>query len=191
MNTSTLRAICAALICLLVAGLFVAPLVEAKKKDKYLERYMARPANSNRMASIEIGISSWSTDEDRERFLGILASEGSEALVEALKESESCGFIRTEAGSHSLRYCKKFEHDGGLTIIVGTDRPLGYREVVQHARSLEYTITLLQLDKDEKGKWTGAYAPAEKLSWNEKTRSFKAESWQAKPELLVGIRELD
>ena len=78
-----------------------------------------------------------------------------------------------------------------LTIIVGTDRPLGYKEVSQQARSLEYNVSLVQLKKDEEGKWTGAFAPAEKLSWNEKTASFKAESWQTKPTMLMGIRELD
>jgi hypothetical protein len=79
---------------------------------------------------VEVVVTRWSTDDEREMLLGALLDKGPDALLEELRETRRVGYIRTP---NSIGYDLHFAHDH---VILVTDRPIGSgRRRTNRARS--------------------------------------------------------
>jgi len=141
-----------------------------------------------------ITISRWSTDEERNELATVLAEQGSNALAEALAKQEETGFIRfpqvqTQFPSVRLRYAREFPTANGRTIILATDRPIGWAEaILRPQRTVNNQISLIQLDVDADGNGEGAMALGVELTVNEETNTLGISTISSQPIRLANVR---
>jgi len=82
--------------------------------------------------------------------------------LKQLQKIKPAGRIRTpDSIGYDLRYAQQTpSEDGGRTIVIATDRPIGFWEATQRPRSFDYPFTVIQmkLDRDGHGSGTLSYA---------------------------------
>jgi len=188
--------IVAAISLALALFLVLAPAAVAKKKKKtqYIERLSAHALSMGTLAtgvagSIDIALSSWTSDEDRERLLGVLAEEGGEQLVESLREEEVVGFIRfASTRAWDLHYAREHRVEGGRIIIFATDRPIGFGEAFYNSRSLEHNLMIGRLDLPDEGNGEGSLAVGVEVKVDPETGGIKLENFSSEPLRLSHVR---
>jgi hypothetical protein len=111
---------------------------------------------------VEMTINRWSPEAERERLVAILQQKGPEELLKQLQKNKPVGRIRTpDSIGYDLRYAQQMPaEDGGRTIVIATDRPIGFWEATERPRSFDYPFTVVQmkLDRDGHGSGTLSYA---------------------------------
>jgi hypothetical protein len=164
------------------------------------EKFTAFAINMNsgpKTATLDITIDRWSTDAERDALLSILAEEkdvnkANQALLKALQKMPKVGSIRTPTTlAWDLRYARQNPLDeGGRQIVLGTDRPIGFREARNQPRSMDYPFTVIEmrLDKDDKGE--GKMLTGTKLYIDKKTKNLVLENYAQQPVRLNEIHKL-
>lgn len=111
---------------------------------------------------IFIRILRWSSDAERMHLVNTLLQKGSDALLEALQESQAVGTIRTpDSLAYDLRYAhQRPDEDGGRQVVLATDRPVSFWEARNQPRISTYPFTVIQmrLGGDGEGRGTLSYA---------------------------------
>ena len=111
---------------------------------------------------VEITINRWSPNAERERLVTLLQEKGPGELLKQLQKNKPLGRIRTpDSIGYDLRYAQQTpSEDGGRTLVIATDRPIGFWEATQRPRSFDYPFTVIQmkLDRDGHGSGTLSYA---------------------------------
>ena len=145
----------------LIAAALLAPLTVSGQNEK--ESFTGFAINMNSgpsTATVDFTIERWSTDAEREQLLSILKEQkdpyrANQELLKALQKMPKVGYIRTQQTlGWDLRYARQSPlEDGGRRIVLGTDRPVGFREARNQPRSMDYPFTIveIQLDKNDKG----------------------------------------
>ena len=79
--------------------------------------------------TVDIGISRWSTEAEREALITTLKEKGSAALLDALIKQPESGFIKMpNTLGWTLFYARKTDlPDGGQRLVIATNRRLGVR----------------------------------------------------------------
>ena len=147
--------------------------------------------------TLQINITRWTTDEEREMLLTELIENGQEALVKALQKQEETGFIRvTGPGanrsafpSERLRYARETDMGDKRRIVLALDRPVSFWEAVNRPRWEPYSMTLLVMDIDKEGKGEGQLAMAVKLSVDTEKKTLVVENFGTEPIRLTNIRK--
>jgi hypothetical protein len=192
-----MRSIRSALAVLLFAVSLGQSAPPASGADKSLLRLNAQAVNLSGVGpattgSLDIAIERWSTDEEREKLRAALAEKAPDALLSALQKLKPrAGYIR-DAASTSVAWNVRFarEHplpDGGRRIIIATERPMGYWELVNRPRSADYAFTLAEIRLDKNGKGEGKLVPAAKVSWNKDKGAIEITNYGTEPVRLVNI----
>jgi len=116
------------------------------------ERFTGFAINMNsgpRTAVIDFTIERWSTDEERNQLLSIIAEnrDPTQPLLRALQKMPSVGGIRTQQTlAWDLRYARENKLDeGGRRIVLATDRPIGFREARNQPRTMDYPFTIIEI----------------------------------------------
>jgi hypothetical protein len=112
--------------------------------------------------TVEMTVNRWSPNAERTRLVAVLQEKGPGELLKQLQKMKPVGRIRTpDSIGYDLRYAQQTpSEDGGRTIVIATDRPIGFWEATQRPRSIDYPFTLIQmkLDRDGNGSGTLSYA---------------------------------
>ena len=182
----TARALCLGVLALLL----VVPAADAKKKDKYLERFTGRAYWSGATSQIEIALSRWSSDEERELLARTLIEEGNEALTKALEKQEETGFVKlTNTLGRPLRYAREFQ-DGETRIIrLVTDRPIFFGELDRGHKTLDYSVTLIELRLGPDGTGEGVFLGGVQLAFNRETGTLEVKHRSTEPVRLTKVRK--
>lgn len=103
--------------------------------------------NTGRTGQIDISVKRWSTAAERASLLQALHKDGSDALLEAVRETRAVGRIYTPGSiGYELRYAHERPlPDGGREIVFATDRPMSFRELTSQPRSFDYPFTWVQV----------------------------------------------
>ena len=114
---------------------------------------------------VEITINRWSPNAERERLVGVLQEKGPNELLKQLQKNKPLGRIRTpDSIGYDLRYAAQTPaEDGGRTIVIATDRPIGFWEATQRPRSIDYPFTVIQMKIDRDGRGTGTLSYATRV----------------------------
>jgi hypothetical protein len=114
---------------------------------------------------VEITINRWSPNAERERLVGVLQEKGPNELLKQLQKNKPLGRIRTpDSLGYDLRYAAQTPaEDGGRTIVIATDRPIGFWEATQRPRSIDYPFTVIQMKIDRDGRGTGTMSYATRV----------------------------
>jgi hypothetical protein len=146
--------------------------------------------NTGRSGSIDIDITRWSTNAERESLAETLFKQGSDELLSALRNQRSVGRIYTSGSiGYDLRYAHQRQlPDNGREITLATDRPMSFREIVNSARTSQYPFTWVQFQLRSDGTGEGKLAVAARITGEEADRVIEVEDFALQPVRLQNIR---
>lgn len=159
------------------------------------QRFIAFAANLSNVSTgsaaqtIQIEITRWSTDGERDRLLTILKEKGESALLSGLQKLPKVGNFRTP---NSLGYDLHFarQHpwgDGGRRIFIATDRYINFWEVANQTRSTQYPFTFIEMRLDNHGHGEGKLSIAMKVT--EENNQLVLENYANQPVMLTAIKQ--
>jgi hypothetical protein len=175
-----------------ILGLSLGASEARAQKTKPIETFTCVAANlqTGRSGIIEITVERWSTDEEREMLLTTLQEFGRDKLLAALEKIRPpVGYMRTANSiGYDLYYARNTSNpDGGRQVVLATNRRVSFEEAANNRRSLEYQLTLIQLQLDAAGKGDGKMVPAAKISWDAKAKRIEIENYRALPVDLINV----
>lgn len=185
-------------IALLGLGLLLpapAP-VRAEELDEPL-RFDAQAINMSNIqgrgtgiARLSIVIHRWSSDDERNALLEAVKEGGRRSLPDALVSQDRVGTIREiRSRAEFLRYSRQFDlPDGGQRIILAADRPIGFLEASRSLRTLDYNVTLIQIDLNAEGEGQGAIFLGAQIVWDAENERIVVEGFATEPIRLTRIR---
>ncbi len=190
MSIKTTLSIFVALVGLLVASFSTPVFAQEREIGKVLANIAGGGASLK-----EVGIDSWSPEEERKELLAILTEKGQEELVKALREKDQVGYMRLQGGRYTSSPVRLSSQgktkDGKRHIILVTDRPIGLREASRQPSSIDYDLTIIELLVDDKGKGEGAIAPGAKVVVDKETNRLKIETFQTPPTRLINVYSMN
>jgi hypothetical protein len=143
---------------------------------------------SGKSFGADVKITGWTTDQQVKDFIGVLREKGPNGLVSAMEKTEDVGRLAPTgfvgSGFRFARY--RPTADGGLHIVMVTNRPMAFGEVYNSTRSTDYQFGIVVLDVDKNGKGTGQLAPVCKIKFNKKNE-LEIEHYGQKPFRLTNV----
>lgn len=159
--------------------------------QKPIETYTAFAASlgTGRTAIVDLRVTRWSTDQEREMLLTTLQEFGRERLLSALEKLPPVGTIRTSNSiGYDLYYAREHkEADGSRRVFLATNRPVSFRELLNNTRSKDFQFTLIELRLGPDGKGEGKLVPAAKVSWDKDAKRIEIENYSALPVDLLQV----
>ena len=178
---------------LVVAGtlLLFAPLAAAPQIEDAPARFAAFAVNMNRGAagSVELVINRWSSDADRDRLMSVMFDKGQERLLQELQKMPRMGYIRTPGRiGWDIHFAAHVPaKDGGERIVLVTDRHMGFREVANRHRSVDYPFTIIELNVPKSGDGDGKITVATRIIPDKEGRIVTLENYDIQPVLLTKV----
>ena len=135
-----------------------------------------------------IYITGWTTDQQVQDFISVLKEKGPDGLVKAMEKTGDVGRLSPTgfvgSGFRFARY--RPTADGGLHIVMVTNRPMSFGELYRGGRSTDYQFGIVVLNVDKNGKGTGTLAPVCKIKFNKK-KELEIENYGQKPLRLANV----
>lgn len=188
------RCLAAALAAVLLAAPAVAAWAQEGAEENLPQRFTAYAVSMGTVAPgssarIDIEVSRWSGDDERQELLQTLQDRGGRSLPDALRQREKVGWIRHRNSlAYDLQYAREHMTEGGRRIVLATDRPLAFVENWTGSRTLDYNVTLIELVLDDKGEGQGALMLGAELSWNAEKSQLVIESFSSEPVRLTRVK---
>ena len=137
--------------------------------------------------TVQIQITRWSTESERQALVNTLLTKGPEALLEALRETRPVGTIKTpDSIGYDLHYAQQVATDeGGRRLVIATDRPIGFWEAWNRPRTLDYPFTVIQMQLDRDGKGQGSMSYATRVIAHDNI--IELENYTSSPVMLTQI----
>ncbi|MGD8895298.1 MAG: hypothetical protein PVJ73_04605 [Acidobacteriota bacterium] len=183
---------CASVVVALTLGLVAG----ASAQDT--EHYQALAVN---MSNVELGaptpvdivIERWSTDAEKARIVEAFQKGQEELLSTIQKIRPRVGYIaRPGHTGWDLGYANRVRgEDGGWQIVVLTDRRMGFRELAEQPRSVDYPFTLIEMHVDDDGFGEGRASVATKITWDAENRTLELENYTSDPVRLQNVKRVD
>ena len=116
-------------------------------------------------ANLIITVNRWTTGAERDNLFTLLREKGMSAFFNAVQRSKSVGTLRTP---NSVGYDLRFAivepgKDGGRRVLIGTDRPISFAEATSRPTSIDYPLTIIELNVGPDGKGEGTMSVAAKM----------------------------
>ena len=178
---------------LVVAGtlLLFAPLAASPQIEDAPARFAAFAVNMNRGAagSVELVINRWSSDADRDRLMSVMFDKGQERLLQELQKMPRMGYLRTPGSiGWDIHFAAHVPaKDGGERIVLVTDRHMGFREVANRHRSVDYPFTIIELNVPKSGDGDGKITVATRIIPDRGGRIVTLENYDIQPVLLTKV----
>ena len=178
---------------LVVAGtlLLFAPLAASPQIEDAPARFAAFAVNMNRgsAGSVELVINRWSSDADRDRLMSVMFDKGQERLLQELQKMPRMGYIRTPGSiGWDIHFAAHVPaKDGGERIVLVTDRHMGFREVANRNRTVDYPFTIIELNVPKSGDGEGKITVATKIIPDSGGRLVTLENYDIQPVLLTKV----
>jgi len=177
---------------ILAAGVVLAASLAAAQTLGQPERFTATAVSSSPQygtgaQTVDINVNRWSTPPQRDQLVAALMGKGPKELLKELQKMPEIGTIRTpDSLGYPLHYAFQVpDPDGGRTIVIATDRPIGFWEATRQPRSFDYPFTVIQMhiDRDGTGKGTMSYA----TRITAKNNTIELEDFATQPVMLNNI----
>jgi hypothetical protein len=137
---------------------------------------------------LNLYITGWTTDQQVNDYIGVLKEKGPDGLVRAMEKTSDVGRLSPTgfvgSGFRFARY--RPTANGGLHIVMVTNRPMSFGELYHSGRSTSYQFGIVVLDVDKNGKGTGTLAPVCKIKFNKKNE-LEIENYGQKPFRLANV----
>ena len=150
-------------------------------------------------AVMDIRITRWSTEKEREGLITTAIEKGQDALLRAVQKMPSHGRLSIPGmrgpDPHNLRLGWDLRYgwntpleDGGQRIVLGTDRYIGFAEARNQPRTIDYPFTLIEIRLGKDGKGTGKMAAATKIDFDKKKNQIVLENYSSEPVRLNEVK---
>ena len=124
--------------------------------------------SAGRFAAFNIWVDEYSTNEERERLITMLAESGPAKLESEIATTEAGRFQMRGEISNTLGYAHEpLKEAGGRIVTLVAARPLFVFEQVYLTRSRDFPFGVIQLDLDEDGEGEGTIFAAARIRINE------------------------
>jgi len=135
-----------------------------------------------------LNIESLTPDDEVVRLAGLLAESGQEAVISAMWDMDSVGWVKIGASlGYQVQIIRSLPtEDGGRIIRVVTDRPIMFYESMRGTRSKQYPFGLLELRFGPEGKGEGTLIAAAQLAFSKEGR-LEIKSYGTQPFKIVQI----
>jgi hypothetical protein len=167
----------------------------AAQTDGKAERFSATAVNMDAprgavATPVDILVSRWSTDAERDRLLDTMMEAGPQRLLDALQKMPRVGSIRTpDSIGYDLRFARHTPGpDGSERIVIMTDRPIGFWEARNQPPTIDYPFTVIELRIGSNGKGEGKMSIGTKITADQEDRSVVLENWATQPVMLNDVR---
>ena len=180
-------------VLLIAAGsLFLfAPLAASQEIENAPARFVAAAVNMNRgvAGTVELVVNRWSSDADGDRLKTVMFDHGQEKLLAELQRMPRMGFIRTPGRlGWDIRFAWHMPaKDGGEKIVLVTDRPMSFREVANHHRTVDYPFTVIELEMKKGGQGDGKITVATRILPAKGSNVVVLENYDIQPVLLTKV----
>ena len=152
---------------------------------------------TGRNTTMQINITRWTTDDEREKLIDTLVENGSEELLKSLQQEEETGYMRISGAAARLtpfpttrfHYAREMRVGGKRIIRLATDRPIGFWEARANPRSMDYTFTLIELLLDEKDEGTGILAAGVEMKYDKEKKVIQIKNRSSEPIRLTNVRK--
>jgi hypothetical protein len=140
--------------------------------------------------SITMNIDAYSTEEDREVLFEAFEADGNRGVVNALDKMRAKGYLRiTGTVGYDIAFVREIPTEDGRKIRVVTERPVQFGEAWYQGRSLDYRLTVLELDLHEDDKKNGGVLmPLVEFKVDKSTRELVLNLFQ-NPWKLVNVQD--
>jgi hypothetical protein len=140
--------------------------------------------------AVEIDIVRWSTEREKDRFARTLLSEGPAALLAELRDARPVGAIQSPGTlPWNLRFAwQERTPDGGRRILMLTDRPIDWWELLLGSPTLEYPFTLIELRLNVEGEGEGRLSVATRIVVDPSLDLIELENYDDAPIRLTAVR---
>lgn len=137
--------------------------------------------------TVEINVNRWSPSSDRETLIAALMKSPDE-LLKQLQKMRPVGTIRTpDSIGYDLHYAQQTPlPEGGRSIVIATDRPIGFWEATNRPRSIDYPFAVIQMNLDRNGMGSGTMSYATRITT--KNNIIELEDFATQPIMLNNIR---
>jgi hypothetical protein len=180
----------AALILISVFALYSAPgLAQTRgEPEQFTASYI--DINTGRTGPVQISVTRWSTQAERTTLTQALFKDGQDALLDKLRDMRSVGRIFTPGSiGYDLRYAEERKlPDGGREIILATDRPMSFWEIVNKPTSSQYPFTWVQFQMRPDGTGEGKLAVAARIVGEKADNLIEVEDFAISPVRLTNIK---
>lgn len=163
-------------------------------EQKFKETYYANAIALGKglSSNLQVTITRWTTDEERNALLQTLAEKGQEKMIDLMRDQKETGFLRLpNTMGYRLYYAYQTKKDNKRRIVLSTDRPVSMPEAWRNGRSMDYSTTMVVLDLDENNKGEGVLGFALKLKFNPETKQLEIENYGTDPVQLKNVRKVD
>jgi hypothetical protein len=129
------------------------------------------------------------SDGDLDELVATLKNKGPDGLVSAMEDIKDKGRVApTGSVGTGVRVVRiRPNKDGGLHIVLATNRPISFAELYNGTRSGDYKFGLVMLNVDKNGNGTGSFAPLCKIKFNKKNE-LEIEHYGQKPFRLANVQ---
>jgi hypothetical protein len=143
---------------------------------------------AGRTFGLNIYITGWTTNQQVKDYISVLKEKGPDGLVNAMEKTSDVGRLSPTgfvgSGFRFARY--RPTANGGLHIVMVTNRPMSFGELYRGGRSTDYQFGIVVLDVAKNGKGTGLLAPVCKIKFNKKN-DLEIENFGQKPFRLANV----
>lgn len=140
--------------------------------------------------TVEMVVTRWSTDAERDRLLTVLSEQGPEELLDALQETPRVGYIRTpDSVGYDLHFARKMPgEDGGERVILATNRYITFWEAANRPRTIDYPFTVIELRLAPNGEGEGKMSLFTKIALDKRNKTLVLEDYGTQPVLLQSVK---
>lgn len=189
---SFLRSRCVALGLTLVCGVFTAsPAVAQGDRFSATATNMSNVGPQGVLGPVDIIIDRYSTEEERNRFLGVLAERGPDGLLEVFRSSKGIGRLAAPGSlGYEIRYAAKIPgEDGGYRVVIATDRLMSFFEARNQPRTVDYPFTVVQLNMGRDGEGEGRASIYARITTDKRNNTIVLEDFGSQPVTLMNVRD--
>jgi hypothetical protein len=137
---------------------------------------------------MNIYIDGTTSNGDVDELIAVLKQKGQNGLVSKMEDSKDLGRVApTGSVGTGMRFVRiRPNNNGGLHIVMATNRPISFPELYSGTRSTDYPIGIVTMDIDKDGKGKGSFAPMCKVKFNKKGE-LEIENYGQKPFRLGNV----
>jgi hypothetical protein len=149
---------------------------------------LSNVGRSGAVGRVDVTITRYSTDEEREQLRTALVENGTEGLLRVLQKMPPVGYIRgNDSVGWDLRYARETTAGGTRRIVFATDRPVSWLEARNAPRTIDYRFTIGEL-KMSGNKGEGTLAVAVKVKYDPDAKMIELENYASEPLRLLQVR---
>jgi hypothetical protein len=181
-------------IILFVAVLLSATYVAAAQDSKpFPEVYSAVAMGTGgsvggKTKQFDVRITSYTTDEEVQKFAQLVKDQGTDALRSALEKEDKGRVVPVGSTGNQIAVARKRMHGTDTTITIVTARIMPFTELYNNGRSTDYPFGYVQLKLNDKGEGTGQIMAAAKIKFDKKKGQYVIESYGNQYIKAVNVR---